>query len=329
MRPKNRLKIIALVLLTVVIIGTLGFWLIERMSLLDALYMTVITVSTVGYKEVVPFSTGGKIFAIFLITIGVGTVFYAVGTFINVTIQEYLRHTFGRRRMEKKIERISGHYIIAGYGRVGKNVAGEFTKAGKDFVVIENDPEQIPELEERGLIFIEGDATNDEVLEKAGIKRAAGLIAAIRSDADNVFIVLSARRENSKLFIVARANTIEAIDKLKTAGADRVVSPSIIGARRMAAWMLRPVVSDYLDLVGHGERLDYRLEEIVLRPDSALDNKSIQEAGIRGKIGAMILAIKRGEKLNTNPSGEAVLKAGDLLIVIGTDSQLKELEKLA
>lgn len=327
--PKNRLRVVALILAVVVIIGTAGFWLIEHIPLLDALYMTVITVSTVGYKEIVPLSSGGKIFAIFLITIGVGTVFYAVGTFINVTIQEYLRHTFGRRRMEKKIEKVSGHYIIAGYGRVGKNVAEEFVKAGKDFVVVENDPEQIAELEEKGVIFIEGDATNDDILAKAGIKRAEGLVAAIRSDAENVFIVLSGRRANPKLFIVARANTIEAIDKLKAAGADRVVSPAIIGGRRMAALLLRPVVSDYLDLVSHGERLEYRLEEIELREGSPLDDKTISEADVRGKTGAMILAVKSAEKLNTNPPVDTLLKARDLLIVIGTDSQLKELEKLA
>jgi len=325
----KRLRLVAFILTVVVLIGTLGFWFIEHISVLDALYMTVITVSTVGYREVVPLSDAGKIFTIFLITIGVGSVFYAVGTFINVTLQDYLQHTFGRRRMEKKIEKISDHYVVAGYGRVGKNVAHEFNKAKKSFVVIESNPEQIPELEEKGVFFVEGDATNDEILKKAGIERAKGLIAAIRGDADNVFIVLSARRENPKLFIVARANTIEAIDKLRTAGADKVVSPSVIGGRRMAAWMLRPVVSDYLDLVGHGERLEYRLEEIELTATSALDNKSIQEADIRGKVGAMILAIKRGESINTNPSREELLKSGDLLIVIGTNDQLKELEKLA
>jgi len=325
----KRLRLVALILTVVVLIGTLGFLLIERMSILDALYMTVITVSTVGYKEVAPLSNAGKIFAIFLITIGVGSVFYAVGTFINVTLQDYLQHAFGRRRMEKKINKISGHYVIAGYGRVGKNVAHEFKKAETAYVVIESDAEQIPELEEKNVFFVEGDATKDEILMKAGIERAKGLIAAIRSDADNVFIVLSARRENPDLFIVARANTIEAIEKLKAAGADRVVSPSVIGGRRMAAWMLRPVVSDYLDLVGHGERLEYRLEEIELTGTSSLDNKTIQEADIRGKVGAMILAIKRGESINTNPSREELLKSGDLLIVIGTDDQLKELEKMA
>ncbi len=325
-----RLKVVLALLLTVVAGGTIGYMIIEGAPFLDALFMTVITVATVGYNEVFPLGAAGKIFTIILIPIGVGTVFYGIGTFISVAVQDFLEQNIvGRRRMEKKIEKLADHYIVAGFGRVGANVAHEFIAAKKPFVVIENDPQSILDLQEQGYIFIEGDATDDEVLFKAGIKKAKGLVAALHSDADNVFVVLSARDMKSDIFLVARANSLQAVDKLRTAGADRVVSPSVIGGRRMAAWLLRPIVSDYLDLVSHGAKLEYRLEEIMVSASSKLENRSIGEADIRGKTGALILAIKRGDKINTNPAIKTVVKADDLLIVIGTDEQLKSLEEMA
>lgn len=325
-----RLKVVLAALSIVVAIGTSGYIIIEKAPFLDALYMTIITVATVGYREVFPLSSAGKIFTIFLIPIGVGTVFYGIGTFVSIVVQDFLQQNIvGRRRMKKTIEKYSNHFIVAGFGRVGSNVAHEFVVAKQPFVVIENDPQLIPDIQEHGYVFIEGDATDDEVLLKAGVEKAKGLVAAIHSDADNVFIVLSARRMNPKIFIVARANSLQTVDKLKTAGADRVVSPAVIGGRRMAAWLLRPVVSDYLDLVSHGAKLEYRLEEIQISPDSELGNKTIGGSDIRGKTGATVLAIKSEDKINTNPSIKTELKTGDLLIVIGTDEQLKELEQMA
>jgi len=329
MKRWNRLAIVVVILFVVMLIGTLGYWLIEHVSLLNALYMTVITISTVGFSEVIPLSVAGKVFTIFLIIIGVATVLNIVGTFLNVSLEEFLKNRFGRRRMEKRINRIKNHFIIAGYGRVGQNVVSELIKADKDFVVIESDADKISDLEEQGSVYVEGDATDDSIIEKAGIGKAQGLIAALGNDADNVFIVLTAKRARPDIFIVARANTTEAIEKLKTAGASRVVSPPIIGGKRIATMLLRPAVSDVLDLVSHGEKLKYRLEEIEIGKSSQIANKTISDSNIRGKTGSMILAVKRGEDFNTNPDINTVLKGGDLLIVIGTQAQLETLEEMA
>ena len=324
----KRLRLGAVIVFTVLTVGTIGFILIEDMSFLDALFMTVITVSTVGYEEVVPLSNGGKVFAIFFILIGISAIGYAIGTLINATIQEFLHDVFRKRRIERKVSRMKGHFIIAGYGRVGKNVAQEFKAANKKFVVIDKNPDFLAELSDLGYKFIEGDATDDEVLKKAGLENAKGLVAAIHSDADNVFIVLSAKTINSKIFVVARANTLQAVDKLSEAGADRVVSPSVIGGRRMASWLLRPAVSDYLDLVTHGAKVEYRLEDIVVGKGAPMENSKIKDSGIREKTGVMILAVKTGDKINTNPNIDTVIKENDLLIVIGTDKQLKKLEEM-
>ncbi len=324
----RKLRLGAIIVFSVLAFGTVGFLLLEDISVLDALFMTVITVSTVGYEEVVPLSDGGKIFAIFFIIIGIGLIGYTLGTIINATLQEFMHDVFGRRRMERKVSRLKGHFIIAGFGRVGKNVAKAFVAAKVKFTVIENNADVVSQLRELGYSFIEGDATTDEALKKAGIEKAKGLVAATHSDADNVFIVLSANRVNKEIFIVSRADTAEAVEKLKTAGATRVVSPAVIGGRTMAAWLLRPGVVDYLDLVSHGEKIEYRLEEIEVREACPLGECTIKDADIRGKTGAMILAIKRGEKINSNPDVNTMIKPGDLLIVIGTDEQLKKLEQI-
>jgi voltage-gated potassium channel len=230
--------------------------------------------------------------------------------------------------MQRAIEKLSNHYIIAGYGRVGTQIAIEFAKAKQTFVVAENDPDRVSELLNVGVLFIEGDATDDETLLKAGVERAKGLIAALNTNADNVFITLSARGLNKDLFIVARANTPDAEAKLKAAGANKVISPYLIGARRMAAMVLKPVVSDYLDLVTHGEIVEYRLEELSIKEGSSLHNVSIEDAHIRQKTGSLVLAVKRNGNLNTNPTPDYVLKISDKIVVIGTSGQLESLEKL-
>ena len=324
----KRIRLGAVIVFTVLAVGTIGFLLIEDISFLDALFMTVITVSTVGYEEVVPLSNGGKVFAIFFILIGISAIGYAIGTLINATLQEFMHDVFRKRRMERKVSKLKEHYIIAGFGRVGRNVAIEFKMAKVRFVVVENDPAVVNELQQLGYEFIEGDATDDENLKKAGIDKAKGLVAAIHSDADNVFVCLSARDMNSDIFIVSRANTLQAVDKIKAAGANRVVSPSVIGGRTMAAWLLRPVVVDYLDLVTKGEKVEYRLEQLEVREEGPLDKRTIKEADIKGKTGAMILAIKTGDKINTNPGISTVINNKDQLIVVGTDEQLTALEEM-
>lgn len=325
MTTNRRILFIILTLSAVLVFGTAGFTFFLKLSFIDSLYMTVITISTVGYGLIKPLtSPSQKIFVIILILGGVSTVAYLVSTLFQFTLEEY----FGRRkRMQKQIQKLSNHYIIAGYGRVGKQIAIEFAKAKKEFVVIEKNEEMIKDLLNEGIYYIEGDATEDDTLIRAGIENAVGLTAALNSDADNVFMTLSAKTLNKNLTIVARANTQEAEAKLKAAGADRVISPSLIGARRMASMLLSPFISDYLDLISHSEKIEYRLEELTIEKNSTLADLSLESAAIRQKTGALVLSVKRGDKVNTNPDPSETLKPGDNLVVIGTSEQLQNLSK--
>lgn len=328
-QAKKRLVLVIFILLAVITYGTIGFVLFEKLSLLDALYMTVITVSTVGFGLIKPLTNTGKIFVIFLILGGVSTVAFGVSSLLQFTLEDILdEYFFRRRRMRRQIEKLEDHFIIAGYGRVGNQVAIQFAKSQKTFVVIENDSEKINDLLNEGVLFIEGNATENETLLKAGVKKAKGLIAALNTDADNVFIALTAKGLNKDIYIVARANKPEAEAKLKAAGADKVISPYLIGARRMAAMLIQPVVSDYLDLITHEEKLEYRLEELKIEQSSKLDNVSIENAHIRKRTGALVLAIKRDSKLNTNPLPDYIIKTGDSLVALGTSDQLEKLSEL-
>ncbi len=319
----------ALVIFSIVLIsGVIGYRLIEEWSVLESLYMTVITISTVGFGEVGALSPTGKIFTMCLIIGGVGTGIYALGIIIEFLVEGHLKGIVGERRMRKKIDGLKKHYIICGYGRVGRQVAKEFKKTKAPFVIVENDPEIIARFDEESLFFVEGDATNDRILELAGITKAKGLISAVNTDADNIFVVLSAKTLNPEIFIVARANSGESKEKLKKAGADRVISPAVIGGRRMAALVIKPIACDYLDIVTHGEDLEFQLEELKIKQNSKILDTTLGDADIRSKTGALILAIKRSGTYNTNPSASMKILEDDVLIVIGTKEQLEALQSL-
>ncbi|HDP70046.1 MAG TPA: potassium channel protein [Actinobacteria bacterium] len=331
--PKNlnilsRLRLALTVFLIMLVSGTTGYVLIEKFTLLDAFYMTMITISTVGFREVNTLSPTGKIFTIFLIIGGVGTGIYALSVAVEFFIEGHLMGMVGERRMEKKINELRNHYIICGFGRVGRQIAAEFKKAGVPFVIIENKPEVAFKFQEESFMFIEGDATNDKILEMAGTLKAKGLIAAIDTDADNVFVVLSAKSLNPEIFIVARADLEESEGKLKKAGADRVISPTVIGGRRMASLILKPNACDYLDIVTHGEDLEFQLEEIRVGKNSILVNKTLGEVDIKSKTGTLVLAIRKDDKYNTNPSSSTMISEGDILIIIGTRGQMDALQML-
>ncbi|RJQ31549.1 MAG: potassium channel protein [Actinobacteria bacterium] len=324
----KRSAIIFTVLLVVLILGTVGNMLIVGLTFVDALYMTVITITTVGFGLERPLNASGKIFTIFLIFGGVGTATYAVTSVVQFIVQGYFRDILGRRKMTNQISKLKDHYIICGFGRIGQNIIKELVKNKKKFVVVEKNPEIVTDVQEAGYLVVEGDATDDAILESTNIKEAKGLVAALDDDADNVFIALSARRLKATIFIIARANAEETEGKLLAAGADRVVSPSIIGGRRMAATLLKPAILDYLDYVTHSEELEYHLEELKVMPGSKIADVSIADSHIRKNTGALVLAIKRGEELNTNPSTDTVILAGDNLIVLGTGDQLKSLSNV-
>ena len=326
---KRRLALSLGTLAGVLLVGTVGFMLIEGFSLLDALYMTVITVSTTGYREVAPLSEAGRVFTIGLILAGVGALGYSLGTFIDFMVEGHLRGIVEGHRMQTRIGSLSGHYIVAGIGRVGSIVARELAENGAQFVVIDKCPDCVERARAEGWLILAADATEEESLVTAGVRRAAGLITALDTDADNLFVTLSARTLNPDIFIVARSSTESSESKIKTAGANRVMTPSVIGGRRMATMALHPVVSDYLDLVSHGDELEFRLEELEVSSASELVGVSISDAEVRGVTGAYILAIRGADGvMNSNPAPSTVIREQDKLIALGTGEQLAALGRM-
>src|SRR5215211_3331876 len=283
--------ILALVIIATV--GVLGYMVFEGWSFTDALYMTVITLTTVGYREVRTLDTTGQVWTMLLLITGVGTLFYAAVSSVELVVEGTIRGYFGRRRMEAAIGKLSGHQILCGYGRVGRQVAAEFASDGVPFVIIEQDPETVEECVEEGYLVLLGEASDDDVLEEAGARRARGLVATVDSDADNVFVVLSARKLNPKLHIVARASSDESATKLEMAGADRTLSPYAVDGRRLASLATQPLIVDFLDIVTRGEKgIEFRLEEFDVPEDSFIADRTIGELRIGERTGAMILGTR-------------------------------------
>ncbi|MFQ5442214.1 MAG: potassium channel family protein [Thermodesulfobacteriota bacterium] len=322
---------IALILLSVIIIGVGGFVFVEGWGFLDALYMTLITISTVGFNEVHPITPSGKVFVIGLIMLGVGTFFYIITSLAEFVVSGQFGGALGRKRMKKAIDSLKNHYIICGFGRVGQQVAMELKREGVPFVVIDDSPDSIQRCIGEGYLYIEGDASNDDALKEAGIFRAKGLVTATDSDADNVYIALSARALNKDLNVVARANLAKSEYKLLKAGADRVISPYSIGGRRLASLLLRPAVVDFLDVVMHGAEIELIMEEVFVHDRSVFAGMTMGEAREKSLRSANILAIKKkdGERVMANPPEAMEIERGDRLIALGTRAQLKELEGLA
>jgi voltage-gated potassium channel len=311
----------------IVAIGTVGYELIEGWSLLDSLYMTITTITTVGFQEVHALSETGRIFTIFLIIFGVGGALYILTMLVGFILEGQFGITMWRRRMKTKIARLKNHFIICGYGRVGQEIAQAFSEEGTPFIVIANEEPDIAKAERDGYLHILGDATNDEVLKEAGIERAYGLVSAVGSDSDNTFITLSARQMRPDLFIEARSSGPEAEAKLRRAGADRVISPHTIGGRRMAMLALRPAVVDFIDTVTYGTGREMQLENVDVAGGSKLVGKTMDQA--RSQFGITVLAMrKQSGKLIANPPGEEVIEEEDRLIVIGTQQRLAALERI-
>lgn len=328
--PFKRLRLALLSLLALIALGTFGYRAIEGWSVLDSLYMTVITLATVGYKEVHILSPHGKVFTIILIVFGVSIVFWAVASLFETIVGEQLLHTLKRRRMESQISKIRDHYIICGFGRMGQEIVRVLLRSKVPHVVVEINPEQIPKLVEQGIPFIEGNASDDKVLLAAGIKNAKGLVTVAASDEENVFITLTARGLNPDLFIVARSIKEDNEDKLRRSGANRVMSPYITGGRRMAFAALRPHVLEFLDATIHADKVIFELEDVEVTDNSPFAGKPISQSGIKEQTGTTILAVRAADgKLNYNPRSNTVLNNGDIMILVGTTDELESAEKYA
>jgi voltage-gated potassium channel len=330
MKPLRNLKYVLLALVGLGVIGILGFHFIEGWPLFDGFYMVLTTFTTIGYTELHPLSPTGRAFNSFLIFAGVGLVFLAIGLLTQALIEFEYEQLFGRRKMQREIGKLTGHYIICGAGRVGRAVARELARKPVPFVVIENKPDKADRYKSEFLTIV-GDATHEATLREAHIENAIGLVAATTTDATNVYIVLTARGINPKLKILARASEDEAERHLLTAGADSVVSPYTFAGHRIAHSFLRPNVLDLIDvaMVQQGQ-LGLEIEEILITPDSQLAGKTIAGSKLRQDMGLIVLGIKRGsEPIRYNPKSDDVIYANDRIIVMGDAAGLRRLEEIA
>ena len=324
--PVRRLRLGLAALLVVIVLGTAGYMLFG-LGALDALYQTVTTVTTVGFREVHPFSAGEKAYTIVLIMLGVGTALYTLTMFIETVVEGQVGDLVERRRMDRDIARMHGHVIVCGWGRVGSVVARQMASGGQDVVLVDNDPARLVDVP---MPHVVGDATDDDVLRRAGVERAAVLVAALSSDAASLYLTLSARSLNAGLRIIARARTGDAETKFLRAGADRVVNPQRIGGARIAAAATQPHVVDFLDVVMHDDEVEFRLAEVPVLDGSALAGRTVAESRAADATGALLLAMRRSDRgFVTNPSPDAIIRPGDVLIVVGTDLQLTALREEA
>src|SRR5499427_1538073 len=329
MKAFRNLRMIGLLLVVIVVAGTVGFHLIEGWTWFDGVYMVVTTLTTIGYQEVHPLSHAGRIFNVFVILAGVSLVLLGVGALSQALLEFELQSFFGRRRMEREIGRLDGHFIICGMGRVGRSVARELARKPAPFVMIENAEAKRQRYASENWLVIAGDATQEETLRQAQINRASGLIAATTTDATNLYIVLTARGINPRLKIIARASEDAAEKHLLTAGADSVVSPYSFAGQRIAQSLLRPHVVTFLDTATTHLGMDLEIGEIHITPNSAFAGKTLESSRIRQERGVIVLAIKRNDAMRFNPAPDERIESGDCLIAMGEPSQLRELEQTA
>ncbi len=329
MDSTRNLRIALLLSFFIITSGTAGYMFIMGWNFLDSLYMTVITLAGVGFSEVHPLNTAGRIYTMILIMFGLSVFMYVAGTVVQFTVEGQIRAVLGRRRLDKKINAVKDHYIVCGYGRIGRVLCERIRHKPLDVVVIENNPEMVPMIEKDGMLYVSGDAGMEAVLLKAGIKRARGLVAVLATDADNVFLVLTARQLNSNLNIIARASTREARKKLLAAGANIVESPYEMGAATMAQRILRPTVTSFLDLALAYRHKHIQMEEISVSATSELVDVMLKDSGIRQNYNLIIIAIKKSNgSMLFNPSFETKLEAGDTVIAVGDEENLQRLEKV-
>jgi voltage-gated potassium channel len=324
----GKLRIALIMLAGIITMGTCGYYFFEHMPLFDAFYMTIITISTVGFSEIRPLSMLGRIITVIIIILGISVVTYTAGIIVQWLVGGELQKIFGRRKLQKQIANLKNHYIICGFGRIGHIICQELYEEKIDFVVIEQDPAAIADMQTEKYLFLEMDATSEEALMAAGIMTAKGLVTAVNSDANNVFITLTAKGLRPDIFVLARSSEEKNEKKLIKAGATRVVSPYMIGARRMAHVLKRPTVVDFIDIATLGNRLGLIMEEAIIDTKSRFIGKNLIDSHIRQDFGVIIVAIKKmSGTMIFNPVPTETLEAGDVIVVIGKKDDLKRMNE--
>jgi voltage-gated potassium channel len=318
-----------LVLMFILLFGTFGYMLIERWAFLDSLYMTVITITTVGYREVAAVSLEGRVFTIFLIFSGVGIIAYILGIVAQTMIDFQVRAIIGRRKLGRILKTIKNHYIICGFGRIGRIISRELNANKIPLVIIDSAKEINQDLEEEGIPFIIDDATSEDVLIEAGVERAKGLISVVASDADNLFITMTARGLNHDLFISARADKEHTEKKLLRGGANRVVMPYLIGGQKMAQTIIKPAVSDFIEFAINDNEIGLEINELKVGADSRLKGLTLVESGIRQELDVIIVAVRKTDgEMSFNPSSQTRIEDGDILIALGRTRDLSKLAEI-
>lgn len=325
----DRLRISLLAFLTVVLLGIAGYMVLEDLTFVEAVYLTVATVATVGYGDLVPVTTAGRMFSCALIIVGVGLTYYTFTLVISMSIEGSIKDMLGRRGMDRQIAAMENHIIVCGAGKVGSNVVARLRDEKANFLVIEKEQERYHVLCEQKILAIHGDATLDDVLLKAGVKKAQGIITALSHDADNVYVTLTGKSLNPAITIVARADRPEAEEKLRRAGANTVIFPSVMGGRQMVAALTKPVILDFVENLFFNQDIHVDIAEVKIGETSGLVGQDFIESNIKNRFDSIVVAIKRGDQLINNPKAQEILLAGDIMITVGERAALNALTSYA
>jgi voltage-gated potassium channel len=324
----NNLKIALIAILILIVIGTAGFHFIEGWNVLESFYTTVMTLTTIGYGDFAPKTRGGMLFTVMLVIFGVGTMLYTVGLVAQTMVEGRLTMLLGRGKMEKAIDKMKNHYIVCGCGRIGYLICRELAAEKVDFVVVDNNPEVIQKIGEDGFVYFRGDAIHDKCLIGAGIKRARGIVCVLPTDAQNLYVILTAKELNPDIWILSRSEEEESEHRLLRAGANRVMSPYTLGGTRMAMAILRPAMLDFIEITTRRQSLELRMDELEICEGSPLIGKSLEESEIRQRYGLIIVAVKKESgKMIFNPVASYVIQSGDKLIALGEEDNVSKLSQ--